>query len=560
MNKRTLVLPLLLAVAAICGIYIGKMSNSVNQPKYNVVIPDDGTNPNAEQNIEDESELEFLLGEQIRDIIGASNNKLQTVLSIIHAYYVDNVHTDTIVEKVIPQLLEELDPHSVYIPAKDLQRVDQELESDFGGVGVQFSIMRDTVNVVAVVAGGPASLLGVMPGDKIIKVNGHDFVGSMLNNDMVMDSLRGTIGTTVDVTVLRGGESTIDYTITRGVIPMYSVDVSYMIEPTIGYIKIDRFAIRTYEEMVSAIAKLKNDDCQTLIVDLRGNSGGYLDVAIRMCNEFLPKDALIVYTEGAHQSRSISLADGRGVCQDMNVIVLIDEFSASASEIFSGAMQDNDRGTIVGRRSFGKGLVQVQLPLGDGSAMRLTIARYYTPSGRCIQRPYGHGTSEYYEELSVRYDHGELFDADSMQLDESQIFYTNNGRPVYGGGGIVPDIFVPRDSTHASQYLYKLRAKTLIYNFAVDYANGRRKAYADLDFDNMLSKLSNDNIYAQLTTYAARNGLPKQSVSSYEREIIECETKAYIARNLRDDEAFYRIINTMDKGIIAAIEAARSTD
>lgn len=541
MNNRKLLTPLLLAAAAICGIYIGKLSSTVRQPKPTTQTQSD-------------------TAWQLPGDINANSNKLQTMLDIIRLFYVDKVETDTIIEKILPQLLEDLDPHSVYIPAKDFESVDQELKSDFGGIGVQFSILSDTINIVSVIAGGPSSVLGVMPGDKIIKVNGHDFVGEELNNQMVMDSLRGEIGTIVDITVLRGGESTIDYSVTRGLIPMTSVDAAYMIEPSVGYIKIDRFAERTYEEMVQNIAKLKSEGCQKLIVDLRGNSGGFLDVVNQMCNEFLPAGALIVYTEGAHQQRNEVRANGVGTCQDMQVVVMIDEYSASASEIFAGAMQDNDRGTIVGRRSFGKGLVQTQMPLGDGSAMRLTIARYHTPSGRCIQRPYGHGTAEYYSDLTTRYTNGELFDADSIKNDETQIYHTVGGRVVYGGGGIMPDIFVPRDSARASDYLYKLRAKALLYNFALEYANRHREAYSNLSIDQLINKLENDNLLSQLISYASRNGLQSTTLSTVERDIIECETQAYIARNLRDDNAFYRIINTADDGINAALKVLRAND
>ena len=468
--------------------------------------------------------------------------------------YVDSVNVDTLVEKVIPNLLEQLDPHSVYIPAKDFDHVAGELKSNFGGIGVMFSILNDTVNIVSVVAGGPSSLLGVLPGDKIIRVEGESFVGAKIDNDYVMDHLRGTIGTTVDVTILRGS-SEIEFTIERGLIPMYSVEVSYKITPSIGYMKIDRFAEQTYQEMLQGIAKLKAEGCNSLIIDLRSNSGGYLNVVTDMCNEFLDDKDLIVYTEGVHQPREDAFANGKGSCKDIKVAVLIDEYSASASEIFAGAIQDNDRGIIIGRRSFGKGLVQSQIPLEDKSAVRLTVARYHTPSGRCIQRPYDDGVENYYDDTYNRFNSGELFEADSVKFDESQIFYTRGGRKVYGGGGIMPDIFVPRDTTKASKYLYQLRAKSIIYNYSVDYCNQHRAELSKFDTENLIKYLKQKTLLPELISYATSKGLKPVSISKEERQLIENELKAYIGRNIKDNEAFYPILNEGDIAIERAVEA-----
>lgn len=517
-----------MAVAAIIGVFLGRLS-----------IPGNHSWATNEEET-------FIVKEQV-------HSKFQTIIDLINYYYVDNVATDTLVEKVIPELLKNLDPHSVYIPAKDLEHVTSELKANFGGIGVMFTIRNDTINIVSVVAGGPSSLLGVLPGDKIIKVNGYDFVGRKINNDVVMDSLRGEIGSNVDVTILRN-TTTIDFTIERGLIPMYSVEVSYMLSPTIGYMKIDRFAERTYEEMLQGIAKLKSQGCKSLIIDLRSNSGGLLDVVTNMCNEFLADNDLIVYTEGEHQQRQDAFANGKGSCRDIDIAVLIDEYSASASEIFAGAIQDNDRGIVIGRRSFGKGLVQSQIPLEDNSAIRLTIARYHTPSGRCIQRPYDNGVEDYYDDTYNRYNNGELFEVDSVKFDENQIFYTKSGRKVYGGGGIMPDYFVPRDTTKASKYLYQLRAKSIIYNYALDYSNKYRDKLSKLDVNELVKYLLSEKMFTNLAAYADKNGLKAVNVSLEERNLIENEIKAYIARNIKDNDAFYPIINIDDPVIDKAVE------
>lgn len=531
MNKNKLMLPLLVAGVVIIGILIGRLSAVVSNEMSNV------------------NHSEVFKGEMTRP-----STKLQTVISLIKNAYVEDVDIDSIEEKVLPDLLKELDPHSVYIPAKDMKSVTQELKSNFGGIGVTFTLRDDTVNIITVIAGGPSSLLGLMPGDKIIKVNGHPFVGDKLNNEMVMDSLRGDLGTKVDVTVLRGGSTEIDFSITRGLIPMRSVEVAYEVAPGIGYMKIDRFAEKTYEEMLSGVAKLKAMDCKSLIIDVRGNGGGLLDVVSYMCNEFLQEKDLIAFTEGANHPRSDLRANGHGQCKEMSVVVLIDEYSASASEILAGAIQDNDRGFVVGRRSFGKGLVQSQIPLIDGSAIRLTVARYHTPSGRCIQRPYHKGDEEYYEDTYNRYMSGELFDVDSVKLDSTQIFYTKGGREVFGGGGIMPDYFIPRDTTKASEYLYKLRAQGMVYNFAIDYTNAHRDELSVLDIKELIEHLRNRSFLPMLCDYAAKKGVRKQSLNQEEKNVLEKELKAYIARNIYDNEAFYPIFNEDDPAIEKAVE------
>ncbi len=483
-------------------------------------------------------------------------SKLQQIIDIINTCYVDSVNIDSITEEMIPQLLENLDPHSVYIPVEDLRHVNDELRSDFGGIGVTFILREDTINVISVISGGPSSRVGVIPGDKIVGINGHDFVGDYLDNNMVMDSLRGQIGTPVQISVIRDGKTRIDFDIIRDVIPMYSVVSSYMIDETVGYMKIDRFAEKTYEEMMTNLAKLNQQGCQTIVVDLRSNSGGLLDVVIRMCNEFLALDESIVYTDGLHHDREEIHANGKGNFQNMNVVVLIDEFSASASEIFAGAMQDNDRGVVVGRRSFGKGLVQSQVELVDGSAMRVTIARYYTPSGRCIQKPYDGSNEDYYNDVYSRYFSSEAYCADSMKIDESKTYYTRNGRKVFGGGGIIPDVFVPSDTSRASYYLIMLRNKALFHTYAVEYANRNREKLSAMQVNELIDYLENENILPAFVEYARKRGITTPSISKTERPYIDGELKANIARNI-NEEAYYPIINRLDKSIEKAVEIAQ---
>ncbi len=534
MSKKNLIvlIPILMMGAAVVGVFFGHQAAKVGARGIGSFMSSPQT---------------FMQG---------NNTKLSTIVELIEQQYVDHVDVDSITELVIPELLKHLDPHTIYIPARNLAQVNNELKSNFGGIGVQFTIREDTVNIVSVISGGPASKLGVLPGDKIIKVNGNDFVGKKISNEVVMDSLRGEFGSKVNVTLLRNKDEQINIDIIRGVIPMYSVDVSYMLNDSIGYIRIDRFAEKTYEEMMTGVAKLRSQGCKKLVVDLRGNSGGLLDVVIKMCNEFLPSNALIVYTEGAHQMREDTRANGLGTCQDLGVVVLIDEYSASASEIFAGAMQDNDRGIIIGRRSFGKGLVQTQMELFDQSALRLTIARYHTPSGRCIQRPYDEGTESYYEDTYKRYSSGELFNADSVKVDENQSFTTKGGRTVFGGGGIIPDIFVPRDTTMASNYLIALRSKNIIYNFSLDYADKHRNDnIGKMNNDQLIKFLKHANLMGEIEAYAAKKGIKRtKAVKPDEERYILTEARALIGRNLRDNDVFYPILNETDDVVEKALE------
>ncbi|MFB6320128.1 S41 family peptidase [Saccharicrinis sp. FJH54] len=488
----------------------------------------------------------------------SQGNKLSNLIEMIDKQYVDTVDKEKIVEDVIPDILSELDPHSVYIPAKDLQSVNEELNGSFGGIGVQFNIQDDTVMVIQVVSGGPSEKIGIMPGDRIVMVNDTSFTGDKINNQKVMNTLRGEKGTKVKIGVVRPGmDGIIDFEITRGDIPTYSVDVSYMINKTTGYIKVSRnFGRNTYEEFLNALAKVQYAGCTSLIVDLRGNQGGYLEVVNRMVDEFLQRGELIVYTEGKAYPRTDYRADGRGSMKGVRMAVLIDEWSASASEIFAGAIQDNDRGIIVGRRSFGKGLVQTQMGLGDGSAVRLTISRYYTPSGRCIQKSYKNGNEDYYKDIMERYQKGEMNSEDSIHLDKTEKFKTVNGRTVYGGGGIMPDVFVPVDTTGITPLFEKLVRKGLIYKFAFRFTDEHRQELNKLaDVDALLDYYKDHPVMDDFLNMAKKEwGMkvdPKDLDVSY--RLIDTQIKAYIARNIFDNDGFYPIFNTLDATIDTAV-------
>ncbi|MBS2098724.1 S41 family peptidase [Carboxylicivirga linearis] len=493
-------------------------------------------------------------------MIYPQTGKLDALMDHIVNEYVDTVDREEIEEAIIPEILKELDPHTVYIPAKDLNKVNEELQGNFGGIGVQFSMQEDTVLVISVISGGPSEKVGLLPGDRIVQVNDSVIAGRNISSNDIMKTLRGEMGTEVKVGVIRRpSNEVIPYTITRGAIPMYSVDVSYMVEDNIGYVKVDRFAQTTYQEFLTALAKLKANKCEKIIVDMRGNSGGLLDIAIQMCNEFLAAKELIVYTEGKSQPRQDVYANGAGSCQDTKVIVLIDEFSASASEIFAGAIQDNDRGLVVGRRSFGKGLVQQQIPLPDGSALRLTVARYYTPSGRCIQKPYDNGVEDYYHDFYNRVAHGELFSQDSIEFDESLAYKTKEGRTVYGGGGIMPDVFVPRDTTMITDYFISLRSNGIIYRYALQYSDNHREELEELRTASAISdKLDEHQIMNDFLAYAKDKGISfNKDQYQISKSLIRQEVKAYIARNIIDNEGFYPMIHEVDETFIKALNEAR---
>lgn len=495
------------------------------------------------------------------NIKSPANSKIDLIMNLINDYYVDSVNEKQLVNNAIPDILKQLDPHTTYIPKKDMKEVNEEMSGNFGGIGVQFSIQNDTVTVVDVISGGPSQKLGIQAGDRIVMVNDTTIAGVNITNDKVIRKLRGEKGTHVKVAIARHGiPDLIDFDITRGNIPLYSVDVSYMIDKNTGYVKVGRFAENTYTEFMEALDKLNKDGAQNIIIDLRGNPGGYLAAVIKMVSEFLDKGELIVYTKGLHQPKKMFRADGEGSMLGKKVVVMIDEFSASASEIFSGAIQDNDRGLIVGRRSFGKGLVQEQIPFSDGSAMRLTVARYYTPSGRSIQKPYDEGNKAYYQDIARRYQHGEFEQRDSIHFNDSLKYHTRTGRVVYGGGGIMPDVFVPADTTGFSDYYGKITSKGLVYRFAFDYADSHRELLSKMkDAKAIGNYLNKQNVFSQFVRFAGKNGVPRDNEGlKVSGKILKVQLNAYIARNILGEEGFYPIIKEIDTTLRKAISVIES--
>ena len=490
--------------------------------------------------------------------IAPTSNKLNGLLRIINDQYVDTVNMIDLVEDVMPQVLGELDPHSSYIPAKDLQAVNDELKGSFSGIGIQFSIEQDTIHISNVIPGGPSEKVGLMPGDRIVEIDDSAFVGKIVTNHESMKRLKGPKGSEVKLGVFRHGEKELlHFTIIRGDIPVKSIDATYMLNDKYGYIRIEKFAETTYAEMLIALARLHQENCEGVVIDLRGNTGGYLEVAFQMVNEFLPKDKLIVYTEGRKFPRKNYFSNGTGSSQQMPIIVLLDEWSASASEIFAGAIQDNDRGTVIGRRSFGKGLVQQPIEFNDGSAIRLTIARYYTPSGRCIQKPYVKGKDEKYEmDIITRYEHGEFFSQDSIMQDESQIYYTSLGRPVYGGGGIMPDIFVPQDTTGYTSYFSMAINQRLTQKFAFQYTDqNRQKLQKYENADDLLKYLKTQNILEKFARYAESKGLKRRNILMYKsKELFDRNLYGNIIYNMLNMEEYVKYINKSDKTVLKALE------
>jgi carboxyl-terminal processing protease len=484
-----------------------------------------------------------------------AGSKLEVVLDMVESDYVDTISSADLVEQAIPALLKDLDPHTVYIPAKDLQRVNEDLKGNFGGIGVQFIRYQDTVAIVRVIPGGPSELAGIKAGDRLVTVNDTAIVGKELKDSDIISRLKGPKGTPVKVGVYRrSSNETLEMELLRGSIPVPSVDVAYMINDEVGYIKVSRFAATTYFEFSEGLERLESEGVKKLIVDLRGNTGGYLSEATNMINEFLSENKMMVYTEGKSQPRTDYKSNGNGRFQDLPVIVLIDEVSASASEIFAGAIQDNDRGKIVGRRSFGKGLVQEQRRLPDGSALRLTVARYYTPTGRCIQKPYNNGKEEYYNDLNLRFIHGEFQKKDSIHFNDSLKFTTPGGNTVYGGGGIMPDVFIPVDTSGYSNYFRDLRRKGIIYQYAFAFVDKHREQMHNLKtHKDVLNFVKNKSIINNLVAYADKKGVkPDSKGLRQSRKVIETQLKAYIARDVIDDIGFYPIIRDLDKTLIEA--------
>ena len=500
-------------------------------------------------------------GNQERPGVGfaaPTSNKLNGLLRIIDDRYVDTVRMSDLIEEAMPQILGELDPHSSYIPAKDLQAVNDDLRGSFSGIGVQFTIQQDTIHISDVISGGPSEKVGIMPGDRIVEIDDSAFVGKIVTNNESMKRLKGPKGSEVKLGIFRQGEKEIlHFTIIRGDIPVKSIDAVYMLNDKLGYIKVEKFGETTYPEMLIALAKLHQENCEGLVIDLRGNTGGYMGSAIQMINEFLPKGQLIVYTEGRKSPRENYPANGTGSSQTLPLVVLLDEGSASASEIFAGAIQDNDRGTIIGRRSFGKGLVQQPIEFNDGSAIRLTIARYYTPSGRCIQKPYTKGKGEQYEmDLLTRYEHGEFFSQDSIKQDESHIYYTSLGRPVYGGGGIMPDIFVPQDTTGVSSYFSTAVNRGLTIQFAFQYTDqNRQKLNKYKTADELLKYLKTQNILEKFARFAESKGLKRRNILMYKsKDLFDRNLYGNIIYNMLNMEEYVKFLNQTDKTVLKAIE------
>ncbi|HQN92506.1 MAG TPA: S41 family peptidase [Prolixibacteraceae bacterium] len=528
MNKSTkIILPLLLGAAIAIGILIGtKIQGNINRAN-------------------------------IESVGLFQPDKLSIITRLIEKDYVDTINKNELIENVIPVILDELDPHSSYIPASEMQDVTEEMRGNFSGIGVQFVMQSDTVVVVDVISGGPSNKLGILAGDRIIQVNKSTVSGIGLKSDSIVSLLRGKKGTTVDVSIERNGfDKLIDYTIERGEIPLFSVDVSYVVKENIGLVKVNRFAETTHKEFVAAISDLSSKGISKLIVDLRGNSGGYLQAVFNMVDEFLPANKMIVYTEGKSRPRYEYRSTDKGIWKDGDVAVLIDEFSASASEIFAGAIQDNDRGLIIGRRSFGKGLVQEQIPFMDGSALRLTVARFYTPSGRSIQKSYKEGNEAYRMDLFNRMRNEEMVNQDSIHLPDSLKYYTSAGRLVFGGGGIMPDFFVPADTLAFNNFYSEIIAKNLLYPFAFKFADQQRSTLNKMDEATQIeSYLIEQKVFNQFISHIRKAGI-KYSAKEYDEssKLLEKQLYALIARNIIGDKGYYPILFEIDNTVLKAIQ------
>lgn len=525
-NVTKALVPLVLALGVIGGFFIGKYAS------FNRLSPEE--------------------------------EKIRMIMSLIEQQYVDEIDTDSLLDKAIPDILAQLDPHSVYIPASELEATNDDLESSFGGVGVMFQVLNDTVNVVEVVAGGPAESVGLLPGDMILEADGKPLSGVGVTSEDVFTSLRGKQGTKVKVKIKRSSSrKPLEYEITRGDIPSNSVDAVYMIDDKVGYLKVSKFARNTYNEFLQALDDLKSRGAEKFIVDLRGNSGGFMDQAIFMANEFLPSGKMIVYTKGrTPENETVAVSDGSGSFQDSELVVLTNEYSASASEIFAGAIQDNDRGLVIGRRTFGKGLVQNQIALPDSSAIRLTVARYYTPSGRSIQKEYKRGKDGKYEmDILDRYNHGEFYSQDSIKLDKSKQFRTAGGRIVYGGGGIMPDIFVPEDTTGYTSYYIEASNLGLIQKFAHEMAESYRPMMqGSRTLAQMERVIPRDNsLLTAFVNYAAAHGLPARwYYINKSRDLLINTLKASLARDLVGYDSFIQILNMRDPAVSRALKDINS--
>ncbi len=526
-SKSVVRLPVLLTLAIAAGIFIGaSMQGGESKPRENDIFK--------------------------------SLYKFRQVLTYINNDYVDEVDTDALVEKAIENMLEDLDPHTVYIPEEELQLTQAQLKGNYSGIGIEFNIFKDTIYVITPLSGGPSEAVGLLAGDKIVTVDGENVAGIGINNRGVFDRLRGPKGEMVKVGIKRQGESEIlEYEIVRDKIPQYSVDVSYMVNDEIGYIKVNRFSATTYDEFKIHLNGLIENGMKKLVLDLTGNPGGYMDRAVKMADEFLAGNPMIVYTTGKEtRYDSEYRAQREGVFETAPLIVLIDEGSASASEIVSGAIQDNDRGLIVGRRSFGKGLVQMPFDLNDGSELRLTISRYYTPSGRSIQKPYEGHSDDYNRDIIDRYENGEMYSADSIEVADSLKYFTAKGREVYGGGGITPDYFVPIDTAYTSRYLNKLFTTNSLREFTLRYSGENKERLETMGFEKFKDNFEvSDALLKELVSLAEANGLKfdKQQFEN-SKPLIKIYLKAYIARSVWSNEGFYPIFNETNEIFMKAIE------
>lgn len=497
--------------------------------------------------------------------LGQSMDKFGAALQLVNYYYMDSVKNEKLVEDAIEGMLEKLDPHSVYVTPKELKEFNEPLSGNFEGIGIQFNILEDTITVISPIAGGPSDKLGILSGDRIVKIEGENVAGIKIKNEQVLKRLRGDKGTLVRISVFRRGlKDLLDFTIVRDKIPIYSVDASYIAEPGIGYIKLSRFAQTSTEEVRNGIKQLKQQGAKSMILDLQDNGGGLLNAAFEIADEFLNAGKMIVYTSGLHSPRKDYNSTQFGEFQQGRLVVLVDEGSASASEILSGAVQDWDRGLLVGRRTFGKGLVQNQFPLPDGSALRMTIAQYFTPTGRCIQKPYGKGSDDYYKDLMNRYKRGELVNRDSIKFPDSLTYKTPAGRTVYGGGGIMPDVFIPLDTTGTSKYLTDLSRKGVVNSFALKYADNNRAELKSLypDFNAFKKGFRiTDQILEELVNAGVKEGVARDEKGFKNSEkIIKTQLKALLARDLYKPDNFFEIINELNDSYKKALEILQGKD
>jgi carboxyl-terminal processing protease len=503
----------------------------------------------------------FLFGRSFgKSLFLSSGNKINVVLDVINEDYVDAINMKDLTEDAINKIINELDPHSVYISSKDLQSVNEDMDGHFGGIGADFILHLDTVVILRVIPGGPSEQAGLLRGDRIIALNDSSFTGSSVTEEKILAAVRGEINSILKIGVKRASsDSTVIFEIKRGAIPLITVPSAYQIEEGIGFIKIyDKFNNTTYKEFVNAMARLLAQGCHSFIIDLRMNSGGTMDAAINIANEFLPRGSMIVYAEGKTFPKQEAVANGTGTFQSGQLVILIDQMSASASEIVAGAIQDNDRGLIIGRRSFGKGLVQNQIELSDGSALRLTVARYYTPSGRNIQRKYELGkTDEYNQDWIDQFTNGEGFYEDSIKQEKSQEYSTVHGRTVYGGGGIMPDVFVPIDTTDLTSYYIKLEKKGIFGQYAFDYSDlNREKLEQFKNYEDMLEYLRTQPVLYEIVRYAEERGVRRRShlIAKSTGQILNT-VYAFILQNFFGDEAFFPVYMSNDPVVNKAVEA-----